>query len=234
MKPLTKLHETRLPEGTTLELWERDGFHFLLEDGQQVASSFFHGSDDAMAQLAAEPLRKANQPTFLFVGLGMGFVLDAVRNNVNKEKAVFVVAEPNADLVEWHKTTLEPLHPGMLEDPRVEIESLTSLAVARRCPKKFHAILWKSTHSRPRLSISEASDYCAALRAGGLLIMSLSRADKRLERAIQKAGFQVASELVPASHKGKQTSLHTLIIAKKGRYGASPSHSSSPQRGKKP
>ena len=218
MKPLTKLHETLLPEGTTLELWERDGSHFLLEDGQQIASSFSHGSDDAMAQLAAAPLKRANQPTFLFAGLGLGYVLDAAREAVIKEKALFVVAEPNADLINWHRTTLADLHPGMLEDPRIEIEPLTYLAVARRSPKKFHAILIKSTHARARLNIAEASDLSSSLRDGGLLSISIARADKRLERTLQKAGFQYSMDMVPASHKGKQTSLHTLIIAKKGRF----------------
>lgn len=218
MKPLTKLHETLLPEGTTLELWERDGFHFLLEGGQQIASSFLHGSDDAMAELAAAPVKKANQPTFLFAGIGMGFVLEAALHAVTKEKALFVVAEPTTDLIDWHRTTLADLHPGMLDDPRVEIEPLTFLAVARRSPKKFHAILMKSTHARVRMNIGEASDLCSSLREGGLLIISVSRAEKRLERTLQKAGFQVTTELVPASHKGKQTSLHTLVIAKKGRF----------------
>ncbi len=218
MKPLTKLCETLLPDGTALELWERDGVHLLLEDGQQVASSFFHGSDDAMAQLAAMPLKRANQPAFLLAGLNLGFVLSGLQEAVNREKARFVVAEPNADLVSWHRTQLADLHPGMLDDPRVTVEPLIALAVARKSPKTFHAILIKASHTRFRLGVSEAADYCSSLKEGGLLIISLPRADFRMEKNLQRAGFQVSTELVPASHKGKQTSLHTLIVAKKGRF----------------
>lgn len=218
MKPLTKLRESLLPDGTSLELWERDGIHLLLEDGQQVASSFSHGSDDAMTEIAASPMKKANQPTILVAGLYLGYALSALQQTITREKASFIVAEPNADLVEWHRKELAKLHPGLLDDPRVTIEPQTPLAVARRSPKLFHAILLKSTHNKIRMSVGEASDYFSSLREGGLLVISVARADNRLERTLQRAGFQVTNELVPASHKGKQTSLHTLVLAKKGRF----------------
>lgn len=49
MKPITKLASSTLPDGSVLDLWERDGFHFLLRDGVQTASSFSHGSNEAAA-----------------------------------------------------------------------------------------------------------------------------------------------------------------------------------------
>ena len=58
MKPITKLASSTLPDGSVLDLWERDGFHFLLRDGVQTASSFSHGSNEAAAAMAAAlPLR---------------------------------------------------------------------------------------------------------------------------------------------------------------------------------
>lgn len=218
MKPLTKLKEAVLPDGSSLELWERDGVYLLLQDGQQVASSFSHGSDDVMTELAVSPVKKAGQPVFLVAGLHLGYILASLELSVAREKASFIVAEPNADLVSWHRKELKHLHPGMLEDPRVKIEYQTPLAVARRSPKVFHAILLRSAHDRLRLSVGEASDYFSSLKEGGLLLISVSRADNRLEKTLQRAGFQVTHELVPASHKGKQTSLHTLVLAKKGHY----------------
>ena len=65
MKPITKLASTTLPDGSILDLWERDGFHFLLRDGVQLASSFSHGSNEAAAAMAAAPVKRANQPAFL-------------------------------------------------------------------------------------------------------------------------------------------------------------------------
>ena len=78
MKPITKLASSTLPDGSVLDLWERDGFHFLLRDGVQTASSFSHGSNEAAAAMAAAPVKRANQPSFLLDGLGLGFTLFAL------------------------------------------------------------------------------------------------------------------------------------------------------------
>ena len=218
MKPLTKLAETILPSGISLELWERDNSYFLLADGIQMASSFSHGGDDAIATIAAAPIKRANQPTILIDGLGLGFLLKGAMEQINKEKASFIVAEPCSDLVEWHEKLLGNLRPGMLHDPRVTIESHSALQVARKTSKAYHAILMRSTHSRNQLTIAEATDYNAALKQGGMLVILLSRPDKRLERTLQKAGFDVSFDTVPTSHKGKQTSFQTVVLARKGRF----------------
>ena len=103
MKPITKLASTTLPDGSILDLWERDGFHFLLRDGVQLASSFSHGSNEAAAAMAAAPVKRANQPAFLLDGLSLGFTLFALMDLVQREKARFIVAEPCKPLVDWHQ-----------------------------------------------------------------------------------------------------------------------------------
>ncbi len=218
MKPLTKIAETTLESGARMELWERDDSYFITVDGMQTSSSFSHGSEDAMAELAASPVKRANQPCFLIDGLGLGFQLRGLADQINREKALFVVAEPSYDLVDWHEQFLKDLHPGLLSDPRVVIEPKSALAVARKKSKGFHAILIKSTHDRPELSIAEASDYNAALKQGGLLLVTISKKDTRLKRTLIKAGFDVTEFLSPIAHKGKKTSFHTILIARKGHY----------------
>ena len=98
------------------------------------------------------------------------------------------------------------------------MEFSTALQVARKQQKSFHAILCRSTHDRMNLSVAEASDYFAALKQGGLLVITVARPDTRLVRTLQKAGFEVNTEAVPASHKGKKTTFHTVILGKKGRF----------------
>ncbi len=218
MKPITKLASTPLPDGSVLDLWERDGFHFLLKDGVQLASSFSHGSNDAAAAIAAAPVKRANQPAFLLDGLGLGYTLFALMDEIQREKATFIVAEPCHDLVKWHEKHLDAVKPGFLQDPRVDIEYVSALQVARKRSKCFHGILCRSVHERMNLTVAEASDYFAALKQGGLLIITVARPDTRLERTLQKAGFEVSVEAAPASHKGKQTSFHTIILGKKGRF----------------
>ena len=180
MKPITKLASTTLPDGSILDLWERDGFHFLLRDGVQLASSFSHGSN----------------------------------------------AEPCKPLVDWHQELMDGERPGFLHDPRVSVEFTPALQIARKNPKSFHAILCRSTHERMNLSVAEASDYFAALKQGGLLVITVARPDVRLARTLQKAGFEVSTEAVPASHKGKKTTFHTVILGKKGRFVPFSAHQS--------
>lgn len=226
MKPITKLASSTLPDGSVLDLWERDGFHFLLRDGVQTASSFSYGSNEAAAAMAAAPVKRANQPSFLLDGLGLGFTLFALMDQIRREKARFIVAEPCKPLIDWHKELMNQERPGFLHDPRVSVEFAPALQIARKNPKSFHAILSHSTHERMNLSVAEASDYFAALKQGGLLVITVARPDTRLSRTLQKAGFEVSTEAVPASHKGKKTAFHTVILGKKGRFVPFSAHQS--------
>ena len=212
MKPITKLASSTLPDGSVLDLWERDGFHFLLRDGVQTASSFSHGSNEAAAAMAAAPVKRANQPSFLLDGLSLGFTLFALMDQI--------------PLIDWHKELMNQERPGFLHDPRVSVEFTPALQIARKNPKSFHAILSHSTHERMNLSVAEASDYFAALKQGGLLVITVARPDTRLSRTLQKAGFEVSTEAVPASHKGKKTAFHTVILGKKGRFVPFSAHQS--------
>lgn len=148
MKPITKLASSTLPDGSVLDLWERDGFHFLLRDGVQTASSFSHGSNEAAAAMAAAPVKRANQPSFLLDGLSLGFTLFALMDQIRREKARFIVAEPCKPLIDWHKELMNQERPGFLHDPRVSVEFTPALQIARKNPKSFHAILSHSTHER--------------------------------------------------------------------------------------
>jgi hypothetical protein len=98
------------------------------------------------------------------------------------------------------------------------MEHESALLIARKNPKRFHAILSRSVHERCHLTVAEASDYFSALKQGGLLIIVVSKADNKLERTLRQAGFEVSSEAIPASHKGKKTQFHTVYLGKKGRF----------------
>ena len=148
MKPITKLASSTLPDGSVLDLWERDGFHFLLRDGVQTASSFSYGSNEAAAAMAAAPVKRANQPSFLLDGLGLGFTLFALMDQIRREKARFIVAEPCKPLIDWHKELMNQERPGFLHDPRVSVEFAPALQIARKNPKSFHAILSHESERR--------------------------------------------------------------------------------------
>ena len=216
MKPLTKLGEKALENGSVWELWERDGVLTLQLDGMPCANSFTYGSEEAMAELATSPITRAGQPCVMIAGLGLGYGLAKAMECLNKEKARFIVAEPIPDIVKWNREFGE--HKALWEDKRVSTEPATAAELCRKRTGSLHAILLRHAHARCEMTLGDAQAYFNALKGGSLLAINLSKADKRLEATLRRAGFEVSTTVVPASSKGKQMRMHTLVLARRGRF----------------
>ena len=216
MKPLTKLGEKALEDGSVWELWERDGVLTLQLDGMPCANSFTYGSEEAMAELATSPITRAGQPCIMIAGLGLGYGLAKAMQCLPKEKARFIVAEPVAELVKWNREFGE--NKALWEDKRVSTEPATAAELCRKRTGSLHAILLRSAHTRCEMTLGDAQAYFNALKGGSLLAINLSKADKKLEATLRRAGFEVSSTTVPASSKGKQLRLHTIVLARRGRF----------------
>ncbi|MBP3500346.1 MAG: hypothetical protein J6J97_09690 [Akkermansia sp.] len=216
MKPLTKLGEKALENGSVWELWERDGVLTLQLDGMPCANSFTYGSEEAMAELATSPITRAGQPCIMIAGLGLGYGLAKAMECLPKEKAKFIVAEPVPEIVKWNREYGE--NKALWEDKRVSTEPASAAELCRKRTGSLHAILLRSAHTRCEMSLGDAQAYFNALKGGSLLAINLSKADKRLEATLRRAGFEVSTTAVPASSKGKQLRLHTLVLARRGRF----------------
>ncbi len=216
MKPLTKLGEKVLESGSVWELWERDGVLTLQLDGMPCANSFTYGSEEAMAELATSPITRAGQPCIMIAGLGLGYGLAKAMECLPKEKARFIVAEPVPEIVKWNREHGE--NKTLWEDKRVSTEPASAAELCRKRTGSLHAILLRSAHTRCEMSLSDAQAYFNALKGGSLLVINLAKADKRLEATLRRAGFEVSTTAVPASSKGKQLRLHTLVLARRGRF----------------
>ena len=216
MKPLTKLGEKALENGSVWELWERDGVLTLQLDGMPCANSFTYGSEEAMAELATSPITRAGQPCIMIAGLGLGYGLAKAMECLPKEKARFIVAEPVPEIVKWNREFGE--HKALWEDKRVSTQPASAAELCRKRTGSLHAILLRHAHARCEMSLGDAQAYFNALKGGSLLAINLSKADKRLESTLRRAGFEVSTTLVPASAKGKQMRLHTLVLARRGRF----------------
>lgn len=216
MKPLTKLGEQRMEDGSLWELWERDGELTLQHDGMPCASSFTHGSEDALAEIAVSPVSRAGQPVIMIAGLGLGYGLAKAMECLPKEKARFIVAEPVESVVAWNRSYGE--NAGLWEDKRVSVELATAADLCRKRTGSLHAIIMRHVHARCALCLGEAQAFFNALKGGCLLAISLMRTDRRLEGTLRKAGFEISTTAVPASSKGKQQRLHTVLLARRGRF----------------
>ena len=216
MKPLNKLGEKVMENGSVWELWERDGVLTLQLDGMPCANSFTYGSEEAMAELATSPITRAGQPCIMIAGLGLGYGLAKAMECLPKEKARFIVAEPVAEIVKWNREFSE--NKALFDDKRVSTEPASAAELCRKRTGSLHAILLRSAHTRCEMTLGDAQAYFNALKGGSLLAINLSKADKRLEATLRRAGFEVSTTLVPASSKGKQLRLHTLVLARRGRF----------------
>ncbi len=216
MKPLTKLAEFAAADGTLWELWERDGTLTIQHDGLPVASSFTHGSEDAMAEIATSPITRATQPCIMVAGLGLGYGLAKAMECLPREKAKFIVAEPIGAIVEWVRGHGE--NAPLWEDKRLSTETATAAELCRKRTGSLHAILMRHTHARCELTLGDAQAFFNALKGGSLLAISVAKGDKKLEGTLRKAGFEVTHTLVPASSKGKQLRMHTIVLARRGRF----------------
>ena len=216
MKPLNKLGETQTDDGSLWELWERDGELSLQRDGLPCATSFTHGSEESMAEIATSPITRAGQPQILVAGLGLGYGLARAMQCLPREKARFIVAEPVEQIVAWNREHSE--NKAALEDSRVSVETAHAADLCRKRTGSLHAILLRHSFARCEMSLADAQAYFNALKGGSLLAITLAKRDKRLEGTLGRAGFETSFSAVPASSKGKQTRMHTLLLARRGRF----------------
>src|SRR4051812_21287054 len=120
MKPWERLGEARTPDGKPMTLTRRDTEYLILIGKETLMTNRSHESEDALARLACEPLRRAQKPTILIGGLGMGYTLRAALDCLPADATV-VVAELLPEVVEWNRGVLGPLAGHPLADPRVQI-----------------------------------------------------------------------------------------------------------------
>lgn len=216
MKPLIKLEEAKAADGHEWELWERDGALSLLQDGMPVASSHGRGSEEAMAQIALSPITRAGQPCVMIAGLGLGYGLASAMQALPRAKAKFIIAEPVEQIVQWNRAHGEQAE--ALEDERVSIELESAAELSRKRTGSLHAILMRHTHAPCELSLADAQAFFNALKGGSLLAILLESPQKKLQGTLKRAGFDVSVSGVPISPKGKQKRMHTLVLARRGRF----------------
>lgn len=227
MKPTTTLAEAALLGGTSLTLVEHDGQYFLQSDGRPLQSSFAHGTPLELGRLASQPFRPVRQPSILVGGLGLGYALAALRENLPQKRATFLVAEAVRELPDWHRRFLDPLHPGQMEDPRVVVRREGLPHVLKKGGEPFHAIVLDVdgspflngvTDRKGILLSSFLNQAHSALKEGGLLAVACANDAASLERRLRQAGFDVAHQSVPSSHKGKQKRRSSIWLARRGSH----------------
>lgn len=234
MKPTVLLDEATTPEGDHLGLYAHDGKYFLKANGAQLMTSFATASEEELARLACAPLRPARQPHVLIGGLGLGYTLAAACRALPQGGARFTVVELLPEVVRWNRTHLAALHPGLWEDPRIEVRTGdVREAIADAGEESYGAILL-DTDNGPEAFVGQGNDalYTAeglralarVLKPGGLLGVWSAQDDPKFEKRLRQAGYDVSRSEVPAAHRGKRKRRHLIWLARKGSYPSQRHH----------
>jgi spermidine synthase len=219
--PFRTVEMAKTCEGKDMVLQEKDGSYFLYLGGEMLMGGKYHESEEALATIGCRALHDQERPRILIGGLGMGFTLRAVLDEVGPA-AEIVTAELSEVVIRWNQPG-EPLAdaPGCpVEDPRSLIAQQDLCELIRESdPEAFDAILIDTDNEPHALSYSGNDSLYTlegltrirrALRPGGILGFWFLRAPVEFDRFLNDAGFSSRRYDVPGGKGGD----HLIIIAK--------------------
>jgi spermidine synthase len=217
-----------------LDLRQRGERDFLITiDGRVLMNSSANMSEIVLAELACESLKNKKNARVLVGGLGMGFTLKAVIDNLPADAAV-VVAELNPIIVKWCRGPIAHFTDGAVDDPRVtvvvdNVASLIRDAAIQGSKNRFDAIIL-DLYEGPYAGDRGRGEYLygdralalssLALKGGGVLAVWSEDPDKAFEKRLKAARFSITWQ------RPGRGGRHMVYIAKK----ASGSHACGPQK----
>lgn len=205
--PWRTLQSVATPEGL-LELRQRGEGDFLITLGSTVLmNSLAHRSEEALGRLAGEPLRGRGHPRVLVGGLGMGFTLKAVLDELPSDGRV-EVAEINPVVLDWCRGPLAALTQGAAADPRVaviiaDVVEVIRAAAQERNTRRYDSIVL-DLFTGPHAATDKLNDPLygqhaiermrAALVPGGVLAVWGESYDAGFDNRLSRAGFTVSTQ----------------------------------------
>nr|WP_272212164.1 hypothetical protein [Marinicella sp. W31]MDC2878071.1 hypothetical protein [Marinicella sp. W31] len=208
MIPWVELDESQIPgEAGTLRLKQRGTEFSIMLGANELMNSRLSGSEEALADLAAEMISGRAAPCVLIGGLGMGFTLRAALA-VLPDDARIVVAELVPAVVRWARGPMAGVFNGSLDDPRVEIfeGDVSQLIAARK--HAFDAILLDVDNGPDGLtradndrlySLAGLAASKRALTKSGVLAVWSAHSDDRFTARMRKSGFETEAKTVRAN-----------------------------------
>lgn len=190
-----------------LELRRRSDRDFLITVGGRVLmNSLSHRSEVALGQLACAQLKRQPGPRVLVGGLGMGYTLRSVLDNLPADGAV-LVAELNPVVLKWCRGPLADLTAGAVQDPRVRVEIAdVALLIQQHARAELSASLdavvldlytgpyvRTHKHSDPLYGRFALQTTRAALKPGGVFAVWGEDYDAGFDKRLRGAGFAVTS-----------------------------------------
>lgn len=223
MIPWTHIDTAIMPDGGgELRLKQRGSEFSIMLGTIELMNSRLSGSEEALARLSYERIRKHARPHMLIGGLGMGFTLRAALAELPSDARV-TVGELVPAVVAWARGPMTEVFAGCLDDGRVTIREGDVGRLIQSATAEYDAILL-DVDNGPEGLTRKANDnlysvsglYAArkALRPNGVLSVWSSAPDAGFTRRLRDAGFAVEELSVRASTKGRGAR-HVIWMATK-------------------
>jgi spermidine synthase len=224
MKPNITLAETKTPNGARMTLVEHDGSFCIRVNGQQLMHSAVTTSEVELGSLGCERAGgKKSAARVLIGGLGLGFTLKSVLENVGPN-AVVHVAELFPEIVAWNRTHLLPLNGGLLSDPRVTVFEEDVRTVIRRAARAPYDAILLDIDNGTTAMVSDANNalYSSAgikqivdsLKPGGRAAVWSASPDAPLADRLHQAGLKV-QPVASRVHATARRSAYMIYVADK-------------------
>jgi spermidine synthase len=221
MIPWSVLDTAQVPGGGgELRLKQRGAEFSIMLDHNELMNSRLSGSEEALATIACEKIRRRKTPRILIGGLGMGFTLRAALVALGSDARI-VVAELVPAVVAWARGPMAEVFGASLTDPRVSIREADVGEVIRSEAAAFDAILL-DVDNGPEGLTRKANDALydlkglggarAALRPGGVLAVWSSGPNPKFTWRLRKAGFEV-EEVRARANGSRGGARHVIWIA---------------------
>ena len=211
MKPRELIGTAKASGGVELRLIRHDDDYVIMLGANELMNSRLGGSEEALAVMTCERLRKGAEPHLLVGGYGMGFTLRAALARLGQGARV-TVAELVPEIIDWARGPMAALTAGCLDDPRVDMVVGDVAAAIGAASRRYDAILL-DVDNGPSGLVRAANDGLyskrglaaakAALRPGGILAIWSAAPDAAFTRRLKDAGFNVDEVSVRARSNGK-------------------------------
>jgi spermidine synthase len=221
MKKLERLDEATTPDGVVLTLCRHDGDYFIRAAGEVLMSSRRHHSEDRLAELVCQPLRRTAGARVLIGGLGLGFTLRTALSTLAPDAHVLVVELVDA-VIRWNRNPAYDLAAGALHDPRVTLRRGDVARTLAESPNAFHGIMLDVDNGAEALTTAGNTRLygdaglrtaAAALRPGGRVAYWSAGADAAFATALRRAGLSVEEVSVRAHATTRPR--HTIYVGRR-------------------
>jgi spermidine synthase len=227
MIPWSVLDTAQVPGGGgELRLKQRGAEFSIMLDHNELMNSRLSGSEEALATVACEKIRRRKTPRILIGGLGMGFTLRAALVALGPDARI-VVAELVPAVVAWARGPMAEVFGASLTDPRVSIREADVGEVIRSEAAAFDAILL-DVDNGPEGLTRKGNDALynmeglraagTALCSGGILAVWSSGPDLDFTRRLRKTGFDV-DEVRVRANGSRRGARHVIWIATRSDRG---------------